>query len=356
MSHIFRLEMLAGREGDCLVLAYGNPRRPRRVMIDGGRAATYRANLRRFADLTRTERTFELLVISHVDRDHIEGALRMLDDPAFPITFRDIWFNGYDHLQDADLETFGAIQGERLSALLLERRLPWNAAFRQRSVEIARAPRPIRLAGGLTLRLLSPDRAKLESLVPRWEKECRAAGLIPGAAARRPPAPEGFERMGPIDIEQLAATPFVPDRTPPNGASIVVLAEYRGRRILLGADSHADLLARSLQSLADADGGRLRLDAFKLPHHGSRYNVSRELLELVDCRRYLVSTNGSYFGHPHPEAMARVIAFGGTDFELVFNYRSDPALIWDNPAWQDRYGYRTTYPLPALDGEIAIEL
>ena len=47
----FRIEMLPAREGDCLVLVYGQRERPRRVLIDGGRKATYRTVKARFAGL-----------------------------------------------------------------------------------------------------------------------------------------------------------------------------------------------------------------------------------------------------------------------------------------------------------------
>jgi hypothetical protein len=93
-----------------------------------------------------------------------------------------------------------------------------------------------------------------------------------------------------------------------------------------------------------------------LPHHGSRYNVSRELIEAVSCRRYLISTNGSYFKHPDPVAVARVIKYGGEGLELIFNYASAETTLWDNTRWKRDYGYATTYPAPPDDGLVTIGL
>jgi hypothetical protein len=208
----------------------------------------------------------------------------------------------------------------------------------------------------LELTLLSPDRKKLQALIPSWEAECRNEGLIPGIPARRPPAPPGFERMGRIDIDQLAAQPFTHDRAEPNGTSIAVLAKYGKRCVLLAADAHADRMVDSLRPLAAAEGGRLRLDALKLPHHGSEHNVSEELLDLISCSRFLVSTNGSYFAHPNRAAIARVIKYGGDQPEIIFNYRSDEALLWNNRRWQQRFGYRTTYPVPSENGTEVVDL
>lgn len=346
--------MLPGREGDCLLVTYGAARPFRHLLVDGGRAATYRELKARLRDLPANERRFELLIVTHVDRDHIEGALKIVEDDAFPVTFRDVWFNGFDHLQDPDLEPFGAAQGERLTDALV-RRGRWNQANRRRSIEIGRM-RQRTLAGGLRLKLLSPDRAKLELLIPRWIHEAGKAGLIPGVDPRPEPPEEGLERFGSLDVDDLAAEPFSPDPSEPNGTSIVVLAEFEGRRALLAGDGHADRLVSSIRPMARREGGRLRLDAFKLPHHGSRHNVSRELIELVDCRRWLFSTNGSQFHHPHAEAVARVLKFGRGDPELVFNYRSDETLAWDDPTLKRRHRYTTTYPAQADDGTVAIEV
>jgi hypothetical protein len=348
--------MLPGREGDCLLLSYGARRPFRHVLVDGGRTATYRALKARLGQLPADEREFELLIVTHVDRDHIEGVLGVVEDPAFPVTFRDVWFNGFDHLGDPDVEPFGAVQGERLTDALV-RIGRWNRTRQGRSIEIGRM-RQRTLPGGLRLRLLSPDRAKLEELIDRWTTEVRKAGLIPGVDPQPEPREDGLEAFGALDVDLLAAEPFTPDPSEPNGTSIVVLAEFDRRRALLAGDAHADRLVASLAPLARREGGRVRIDAFKLPHHGSRHNVSRELLELVECGRYLFSTNGTQFHHPHPEAVARVLRFGrgASDPELVFNYRSDETLAWDDPALKRRHRYTTTLPVASENGTIAIDV
>ena len=346
--------MLPGREGDCLLITYGTAAPFRHILIDGGRAATYKALKTRLDELPANERQFELLIVTHVDRDHIEGALKVMEDDAFPVTFRDVWFNGFNHLQDPDIEPFGPAQGERLTDALV-RRGRWNQTRQRRSIETRRM-RTRTLAGGLVLRLLSPNRAKLELLIPEWEKEVRKAGLIPGVDPSPEPREPGLDAFGTVNIDDLAATPFTGDPSEANGASIVVLAEFDGRRAILAADGHSDLLVKSIGPLARREGGRLRIDAFKLPHHGSRNNVSRELIELVDCPRYLFSTNGSQFNHPHAEAVARVLKFGSANPELVFNYRSDESLVWDDPALRRRHRYTTTYPTPSTNGTVAIDI
>ncbi|MBZ2194684.1 ComEC/Rec2 family competence protein [Occultella gossypii] len=359
MSRTFAVEMLPAREGDCLLVSWGDVDHPHRLLIDAGRAGTRRAIRDRFAAASPDERRLELLIVTHVDRDHIEGVLPLLSDPDPPITFRDVWFNGYHHLHDGRIETFGPVQGERLTRLLERPDTSWNGAFGGRSVEVTHAPEPVTLAGGLTLRVLAPDRDDLERLIPVWERECRRARLTPGgeeSTAVDIEAPLGYESFGPIDVPGLAAVPYIPDPSEANGSSIVVLAEYEGRRVLLAADAHAETLVRALAPLAAESGSRrVMLDAVKVPHHGSRHNLSRELVALLESPRLLISTNGAHHQHPHDVALARILADGGQP-HLVFNYRTAQTLVWDDDTLRAQWLYTTSYPPAGQDGTNAVDL
>src|SRR4029450_3475520 len=89
---------------------------------------------------------------------------------------------------------------------------------------------------------------------------------------------------------------------------------------------------------------RLPVDALKVSHHGSHGNTSPALLELVDCRKYLISTNGQKFHPPHRPTISRLVTFGGPRVELLFNYAGKDNDVWARPDLQERYRYSTTYP------------
>jgi len=98
---------------------------------------------------------------------------------------------------------------------------------------------------------------------------------------------------------------------------------------------------------------RLKLDAFKVSHHASQNNVSTDLISLLDCSRYLISTNGDHFYHPDREAIARIIKHGkhsGGDPELIFNYRTRYNDVWAD--LQDKYGFTARYPDSAQPGQV----
>jgi beta-lactamase superfamily II metal-dependent hydrolase len=69
----------------------------------------------------------------------------------------------------------------------------------------------------------------------------------------------------------------------------VLLEHADGGRALLGADAKAEVLAGGLSRIQSS--GRVRVDLCKLPHHGSKANLSPELLRMLDCREWLISTS-----------------------------------------------------------------
>ena len=66
-----------------------------------------------------------------------------------------------------------------------------------------------------------------------------------------------------------------------------MLLEHRAASVLLSADAFPTVLVPALAVLAKRRGiaGPAPIDAVKLSHHGSRVNVTRDLLQAVDSRR-----------------------------------------------------------------------
>jgi beta-lactamase superfamily II metal-dependent hydrolase len=355
----FNIDMLAAGHGDCLWLHYGSGKKQARMLVDCGTQSTFFNELKaRILQQPAEARHFELFMLSHIDDDHIGGGVPLLKEaPELGVTFGDVWFNGWKHLKPFQaMRMLNAKKGEVFSELAEIGKYNWNTATKGRAIVLPADGEPLthRLPSGLELTLLSPTAAKLSALAPKWRKEIEALGKKPGdkgflasAAARGTPS---------TDVQALSNAVFESDTAANNGSSIAVLAEFQGKSVLLGADAHAPLLVQSLQKLLKARGqSRLKLSAFKLPHHGSRNNLNKELLELLDCQNYLFSSNGSLFQHPDREAVARVIRFGGPQPRLHFNYDSAVNGVWKGAGLQRQHGYETVYP-PAGQQGLRVQL
>jgi beta-lactamase superfamily II metal-dependent hydrolase len=335
--------MLPARQGDCLWFSYGPAQTPHNLVLDGGPERS-RVLLSRVESMLAASPDrklhIDLLVVTHVDNDHIGGVLELVENFPAGLSIGDVWFNAYRHLLPPD--RLGPDQGERLAAALDARKQPWNEAFQEKAVVIpdqGALPRLVR-QDGLTITLLGPDRSQLVKLAKVWKDVV--------AEEEQAAKPEESDRLGrndpwPPDLPALAQQKFRSDRGEANGSSITFLVEYDGKRVLCAADAFSGRLIDSLDRLPDGEAP-LPLDALKLSHHGSAKSTSSDLLRKVACNQYLISSNGSYFGHPDAEAMARVLLHGGENPKLVFNYKAKYSERWTDKKIKGAPQYATRYP------------
>lgn len=344
---VFRLTMLPASEGDCLLLSYGaSEEKLRHIVIDGGRKATWHALKDKLADIADRGEAVELLLLSHIDADHIDGLVELVEAPDLPLKPKAVWYNGYDQLKALEkavaVSPFGVKAADKYSKALAAKGWPINAAFDGAAIYTETKPDPFEFAG-LTLTLISPTLGKLDKLRIDWRKALKqpVTPLGPGSGSLesfgKRPMPET------LNVETLSR-PSNGDMTAPNGSSIALIAEYDGRRVLLGADAHPDALLASLNRLRGG-GQSYPVDLVKLPHHGSRANLTSEIIQMLDTSRFAISTSGAVFGHPDPEAISRLLKFGTPDLKtLYFNYASERTLPWDDPALKAQYHYNCVYP------------
>lgn len=333
---LFTLEALRAEAGDSLLLLYGDPEKPRIIVIDGGPTkAVYERlrdrldQLREAAGLTDEEEPLpiELLMVSHIDDDHIDGILHLTRqllgegaDKSYEIksmwhnSFDDVIGNGAEELQSAsvgDVEAASAggdffdqdlVQHD--TALILAS-VNQGRELRSNAKDLGLEPpllvakedeRPRSFGSGLRLRLVGPLKAQVEELQKEWEKHL-----------------EKLRREGKLDEAEAAS---FSDKSAANLASIVVLAEADGKTMLLTGDARADFLKESLeaQKLLD-DDGRLHVDLFKLPHHGSNRNVERSTFSTITADHYVFSGDGHH-GNPDVDT-----------FEMIFGGREDAGLL-----------------------------
>lgn len=356
------MQFLPARQGDAIWVRWPG----HQLLVDLGTEETGRAFRERLRALPEGQRRFDLLVITHVDNDHIGGVLSCFadaDEELRGLSFGDVWFNGWEHLHGQPvsprrgpriLEGMGPAQGERLASWL--RQQPWNEAFDRFPVACSEGEPPtVQLPGGLTLTVLGPNPSRLADLRQTWQSEVetalargRLSEVSPGLGPRpgrtleaygssRPPALETR-----VDLQLLAESPFRKDPSKTNATSITLLAEWEGRRILLTGDAFAEDLTQALTWLGD--GEPVRLDLLKLPHHGSQQNLTRALVEAVSCPSWLFSTDGTTFRHPDAAAIARLLNWGRQPRpRLGFNVPSPYNRWWDNEDWRGLFGYEVAY-------------
>lgn len=113
---IFSLDVRRARKGDCLLLHVGTKDEPGLVMIDGGPKSVYQPHLKPRLEEIKAARgldeqeplVVDLLMVSHVDDDHIQGILDLTKEEIMAkqarqpllLNVQSFWHNSFDEMID----------------------------------------------------------------------------------------------------------------------------------------------------------------------------------------------------------------------------------------------------------------
>lgn len=371
-----RIEMLPAGNGDSFLLHLGKSV----WLIDSGYIhQTYSECLNpRLKALKEDGGRLSRLIITHIDSDHISGAVKFLeengsaDNPSI-IPIDQVWHNSYRHIQfknkmqgklteetlnlvrqrtrkahlKEDVNKYGGPvsvkQGSTLARCIYEGRYNWNTDFDGKAVSTEK-PYTFEVGEGIQLVLLTPNKACLEKLASKWKKELKRNGYL-GELNEDQYFDDALEFLmagenspilhgGPVLatskwIEWILSRSdkYQEDTSATNGSSISFLLEYSGKKLLFLGDAIPSLVVKQLkahfleQGMEISKRNPLEVNVLKLSHHGSFTNNSPELLELVAAEHYLISTNGKRHHHPHLETIAWLInSHRNVRKHLYFNY------------------------------------
>jgi beta-lactamase superfamily II metal-dependent hydrolase len=320
------IKFLHGYNGDCILISYRYSKNSvKNILIDGGTGSTY-SRKRKAGDLKKEilklkdqNQSIDLLVITHIDDDHIGGILKMFEDKKFDKSLiKKVWFNSgkliaehfesTDEFEERDIElniynntNTSTRQGVRLDDFLRDLGC-WD--YRIIKAGLSEEFEDCKIT------VLSPDNLKLKKLHDKWERE----------------QPQSLETSSDktdyhFSINELIEREdvFEEDESVPNGSSIAFLMEIDEKKILFLGDSYPNLIVQELKKLGYSKNKKLELDLVKISHHASKGNTNKELLELVDCDTYVTLTNSLKHGLPDKITFARIIG-NSTNPTLLFNY------------------------------------
>jgi Metallo-beta-lactamase superfamily len=400
-----KLRVFHAADGDCLLLTSGDGHH---ALIDGGRGGTFEKEtwpvLRKFA---KDKRPIDLVIVSHIDADHISGILWLMNvvaawavhdyqtneggNPHFPepaITrppeIAGLWHNSWraqlgdladpvesylaglslglesatverSTLPDAAVEIIEAVEGlaqsipqgvELLHVIDDATPIPRNAPFDD--LVLLKNPPHIEALGTAKLTLIGPARKHLDTLREEWrEWIVKTSGAPPEALPAQPaghglgfgvglgeaPALDGLP--GDLLVALLVAAAEIivatdPTKvTPPNRASITVLAEEQDRTCLLTGDAAEEELLEGLEAAGRIVDGRFWCNVVKVQHHGSEHNLSQQFAGTVLADHYVLCGDGAH-GNPEPSVIKTIIdtrlAADGRPFTIWFNSSPERTL------------------------------
>jgi beta-lactamase superfamily II metal-dependent hydrolase len=414
-----RLRVFFANDGDCLLLTSADGRH---VLVDGGRKGSFTEHTRPHLDeLAASDERLDLLVVSHIDADHISGVISLLKEvaawevhdhqvkegqnPSFPEPktprppkILGLWHNSWRaQMKDLEgpisafasrvsealelatetvedqgeaarlaLESVGDLAESIADGVTLlrlvddETPIPRNDAF-GKGLVLLRDPVHVEQVGTTKLRVIGPAEHHLKRLRDEWRDwlERQPASTRRGATGRTGTRGTGEESsastlpMSPpaarTVVRELAASaaaaaaaadatdaaPAIIEKTrpsavtPPNRASITLLAEEDGRTVLLTGDAAEEEILEGLEAAGCFVNGRpFWCNAVKVQHHGSEHNLSKVFASRVLAEHYVFCADGAH-GNPNPSVVKTLLETRLTDarpFTVWFNCSAERTI------------------------------
>lgn len=184
----------------------------------------------------------------------------------------------------------------------------------------------------MRFKILSPDDDKLDKLLKLYKKQ--KDYFTSGNEYDFRISLKDF-----IDEESQHGFKFQEDASVANGSSIAFLMEYENRSFLFLADAHPSVVIEGLNKFGHNKDNPLNTELLKVSHHGSSYNTSKDLLQIVKTNNYLISSNATKHGLPNKRTIARIIQ-NNPKANIYFNYDLKDT-IFSAEDWKEYSNFRS---------------
>ncbi len=325
---MLKLDCFLAGKGDSFLLTW-NEEGPHRLLIDAGNQNTYRFLKSRVQDFGKDD----TILVTHVDYDHVGGFFKWLSDKETTLNpaTRVIMNTPQLVFAPSDSDLVGVDHGVKLEELL------FSLGIQCLPLYLGQANENSINLNGLKVQILSPKKEVIDTMVSKWtaneiyQQYEQARNQVDNKVAARD------ELL--IERNHILSNPPVPHNWKTdllNASSIAFMLEYQDFRLLFLGDANPQLLCEELELKGHTKEEPLKIDLFKVSHHGSKHNTTQDLLERIKCSKYLISTDGSgpYY-HPSRETLILISTYGRIS-------NDHPITIYSN------------YPLP-LDKLLTLE-
>jgi len=276
-----KVEALRANYGDCIFVTILDGEETFIIMIDGGIANTYShkggkgktvpGSLKLKLDLLKEQgHAIDLLILTHVDDDHIGGVIRWFESDMPTNDFvKHIWMN-----DDVEINVSEGLENNSAQAASLKKAMTVKGVTFENQFVKGREEKF--------------EWGHIVILAPTAEQHNRISRDI--AKGLENAVIDRYD----VDIKTLTEEEYVCDKvSTENDASIAFLLQTNdGENNLFLGDANIDTILCSLNKM-EGLAHPIPCKWVKLSHHGSKNNFKPELLELIDAENYIISTDGT---------------------------------------------------------------
>lgn len=307
MGH--KLTLLKARHGDAFIFECKKDERSFIIVIDSGPKLCIKDIVPKIKQLSQ----IDLLVLTHYDEDHITGFIEYFKQyPEDALKIKEYWCNCANDIEVNKSTTISAYNNAKSFADCLRNILKDHPNIKW--IELIKAGYKYH-NDFVDIEILAPSESALRLNRAQYIKE-----LYPAISH------VNMEKSLSIPLEVLAKKETPSNSQVVNNSSIAFILRVEETSYLMLGDVMAGDIYNYLIFKNYSEEKPLVVDYVKVAHHGSKYNISNELLDIIRCDNYIISTNGGigHSYHPDRETIAKILYHPRRNkklpVHLYFNY------------------------------------
>lgn len=322
------------------------------ILIDCGYVSTAKLIIEEINQIISRGEKLDLIVLTHIDNDHINGArdvLKYIVDNK--VNIGEIWYNDYikivgnkylesklpqeiehyiDRLSEIEYKNEPGINkkeqvgfGDAASIIdyLTDDYLywKWNKSFDNSIFIENNEIKKLKMNDEVNISILGPNKKILDEALAEWEeyfvkyangeikvknKKIAKAFEKYFISLRDVPKKIQKNKCSNDDVDDMLEYNEY-DTDVINRSSIAIVIEFNNQKLLFLGDSSPIDIEKTLENYISENSNKFEI--VKVPHHGSKNNMSKTIIEAIECEKFLISTNGAKHKHPDAETIAKIL-------------------------------------------------
>lgn len=286
------LKFLKAGTGDCILINHNS----KNILIDGGNESTYLIS--EYNAIKTREEKIDFLIVTHHDDDHIKGILDLFNEIETrneePIIDNVIFnsprkiLNKIEKISESNLLSYK--QAHKLEQYLLSHpKINWETSLFEESLDDKL--NTLFNDNDLTFRMFSPN----EDILNKY-------ALNKGAYLT---SDHRCDWDSPIPVLIKSIDDKSQDTSSSNATSIVLMMTFKKNNYLFTADVTPIRLNKIINELKGQNDA-IDFELIKLPHHASYRSLNTQILQKINCRNFVVSTNSKKHFLPNKRALVKI--------------------------------------------------
>jgi beta-lactamase superfamily II metal-dependent hydrolase len=304
-----------------------------KFLVDCGFKLTYKQHIKKKTN------SVNFIILTHSDEDHINGAFPLINDYPENFSLKKVYVNSPESIPVP--RTNGPIsirQAKDLVHLLQDKGLSFEGLIQGQTIKVS---------NNLSLDIISPTQLELDSYYNKYNDHVAAVkqktngtnisiNVITKPILEWANQPDSFPKKS----DDIA-----------NASSIAFVLNFRDKKVLFLADSHPEVISDYLLKQGFNSKQKAKFDFIKLSHHGSAKSISKQLLNMISCNNFIVSTNGGKARSKHPsvETIAKLTTLvdrnGNDEINFYLNHSISAIETRNGPllSAEERLLYKINY-------------